>query len=87
MVLTDGNLAGGITNAVTIGLNNRVVDNTISNKLTLALIPSSGLFRGTAVNPVTRKLIAFNGALLQKQNLGSGNFLGTNQCGKVFFGP
>jgi hypothetical protein len=87
VVLTDGNLAGGITNAVTIGLNNRVVDNTISNKLTLALIPSSGLFRGTAVNPVTRKLIAFNGALLQKQNLGSGNFLGTNQCGKVFFGP
>jgi len=30
---------------------------------------------------------AFKGAVLQRQNLGSGFFLGTNQSGRVYLGP
>jgi hypothetical protein len=39
------------------------------------------------VNPVTQLTIPFSGVILQKQNFGSGYFPGTNQSGKVFFGP
>jgi hypothetical protein len=45
------------------------------------------LFQGSVINPATGKPIAVKGALLQKQNLGFGYFLGTNQTGSVFLGP
>lgn len=87
--LQNGNLTQPITNSVVLQPNNKVVNQTnISpNKLLLTIVPSSGLFSGTVVVPGTNKIIAFKGVLQQTQNFGAGFFLGTNQSGRVFFGP
>jgi uncharacterized repeat protein (TIGR03803 family) len=82
--LACGNLPGSFTNRIVFGTNK--VTNLSSNKLSLTLTTSSGLFKGSVVNPATGKAISINGAVLQKQNFGFGSFLGTNQCGQVYFG-
>jgi len=85
--LADGNLPYNFTNRIVLGTNN-VATGTGTNKLKLAISASSGLFNGSVANPVTKKKrILFKGAVFQKQNFGSGYFLGTNQSGRVFFGP
>jgi len=48
---------------------------------------STGLFKGTVINPADGKPVSFNGVLLQKQNFGGGFFTGFNQTGRVFIGP
>jgi hypothetical protein len=83
--LVYGNLPESFTNRIAFGANK--VTNLSSNKLSLTLTTSSGLLKGSVVNPATGKAILINGAVLQKQNFGSGTFLGTNQSGRVFFGP
>jgi hypothetical protein len=88
--LTGGNLATNIADGVTVSLQNKVTQVTasISNKLTLTLNASQGLFKGSVTHLATKKTVTFNGAILQDQNVGSGYFLGTNLSGKVFFfGP
>ncbi len=87
VVLTGGNLAAGITNSVTIGANNLVTDNTLTNHLKLTLKPSRGSFKGTVAYPEPGKTIVFHGTVLQQENFGSGYFLGTNESGHVFLGP
>jgi hypothetical protein len=84
VVLTGGNLNQALTNPVVLNANNRV---TSSNKTSLNIVLSTGSFRGNAPGPVAGKTISFRGALLQKENRGTGFFLGTNQSGKVYFGP
>jgi hypothetical protein len=95
MELTDGTngivtFTGGelpdFTNHVTLGTANRVV-NTSSNRLTLTIARSSGAFNGTVAPPGATRRIPFKGVLLQNHNHGSGYFLGTNQTGRVYFGP
>ena len=51
------------------------------------LNPAKGLFTGSFVSPVTGKSVAMTGAVLQKQSMGCGFFLGTNQSGTVYFAP
>jgi hypothetical protein len=85
VVLTDGNLARPITNAVSLGFDNKVT-NLSSNKLSLSLKLSTGSFSGSVVNPVTAKSIKIQGVLQQKLNAAYGYFLGTNQSGQVYFG-
>ena len=75
-----GNLSQSITNQFWLGTNNLV---TGSNKLSLKITTTSGLFQGGFINPATGKSNSFSGALLQKQNAGYGYFLGTNQTGSV----
>lgn len=89
VTFTDGNLGQSIINVVTLQANNKVINNTNAspNKLVLTIVPSTGLFNGTVLVPGTNKIISFKGALHQKQNFGAGFFLGTNQSGRVFFGP
>ena len=58
----------------------------------LAVSPSTvitGRLQGavTLTNAGQRVTRAFKGAVLQRQNLGSGFFLGTNQSGRVYLGP
>jgi len=86
VVFSGGNLNVAFTNQVRIGANNKVTNDS-PNKLTLTLVPSSGLFRGTVTMPGTNKTFTFTGVLLQKQTNGSGFFLGTNQSGRVHFQP
>ena len=84
IVLQGGNLTGSITNQVAIGPNNKV---TGPNRLSLTFTTSSGLFKGSVLNPVSGKPIPVSGAILQKQNTGYGVFLGTTQSGSVILGP
>ncbi len=80
--LVNGNLSQAFTNFVDLETNNKVIG---TNKFTLTITTSSGLFKGSAPSPDTGKPISFNGVILQKQNYGGGYFLGTNQAGRVFF--
>jgi IgA Peptidase M64/Divergent InlB B-repeat domain len=86
--LSSGELGHGITNLISIAANNRVT-NLSSNKLSLVFTPSTGLFRGTVVDPAGAKsrAISFSGAVLQNTNAGKGFFLGTNQSGTVLIQP
>jgi hypothetical protein len=81
-----GNLARSITNNVLLDANNRV-NNLDANKLTMTLALPTGAFRGSVIDPVSLKAIPFGGVVVQSQNRGSGNFLGTDQSGDVHFGP
>jgi len=84
IVLENGSLLSSITNGLSIAANNAISG---TNKLALAFTLTTGLFHGSVLNPATGKQIPVNGALLQKQNLGYGYFLGTNQTGRVTLGP
>jgi hypothetical protein len=92
VALTDGNLVLSITNQITLGTNNRV-SNAGGTKVMLSLVPSTGLVTGTVIDPTTGGSIVVRGAILQKQNLGYGFFLGTspgwgmNRSGWFYFGP
>jgi List-Bact-rpt repeat protein len=83
VALINGNLPANLTNQV-IFANNK---GTGSNQLTLTITTSSGLIKGSMVNPATGGKITLNAAVLQKQNAGFGNFPGTNQTGQVLIGP
>jgi len=84
--LANGNLASSFTNQITLNSANKVT-NLSSNALTLTIATTSGLFKGSVVNPATGKPIVITGVVLQKQNYGGGFFLGTDQVGRVYFGP
>src|SRR5262249_48488486 len=84
--LENGNLAASFTNQVMLNALSQV-SNQSSNALSLKITTSTGLFKGSVVNPATGKPIAVTGVVLQKQGFGGGYFLGTNQTGRVFFGP
>jgi hypothetical protein len=81
-----GNLASAFTNQVMISPDNRVT-NQSPNKLTLTLNRLSGLFNGTVIVPGTTRTNTYRGVVLQKQLLGSGHFLGSDQSGQVLLGP
>jgi hypothetical protein len=84
VLLSGGNLAGDITNAAVVTANGKI---TGTNHLSVTVKTASGLFSGSIVNPATKKAITLTGAVLEKQNLATGYFLGTNQSGEVFLGP
>ncbi len=86
LILSDGSLTANLVNDLTVHTNNKIT-NLDSNALSLTIIPSSGLFRGKVLNPEDDKIINFQGAVLQDENVGSGYFLKGNQSGKVRFAP
>lgn len=81
--LANGNVAAAFTNQVVLGANSKVSG---TNKLSLAIMTGSGLFSGNVLPP-GGKPIPIGGVVLQKQDFGGGFFLGTNQSGRVYFGP
>jgi hypothetical protein len=83
VLLEGGGLTQSISNQFTLAANNIV---TGSNKLSLTLTTTTGLFQGTATNSVG-KTVSFKGAVLQKQTNGFGQFLNTNQSGSVQLAP
>jgi hypothetical protein len=86
VIFSEGDLGAGFTNEVALLPRARVADGG-TNKLTLALSQSTGRFSGRVTPPGARRSVVFKGALLQKQGYGGGFFLGTNQSGRVHFGP
>lgn len=85
VTLDGGNLARSITNLVLLDANNRV-NNLDANKLSMTITLPTGAFRGTITDPLSLKSIPFGGVVIQNQNRGSGNFLGTDQSGQVRLG-
>jgi len=85
-MLTGESLDGAVVNYVTVNANYRVI-NLSSNRVTLALNPSTGLFRGTLINPADRKSIAVSGALLQQQNAGWGYSCAKTKVGESISAP
>lgn len=81
-----GGLSQSWTNDIRLELNNRVT-NLSGPKLTLSITTSSGLFRGTFVDPATQKTEPFQGVLFQDSNVGIGYFLGSGQSGEIRLGP
>jgi len=86
VVFSGGNLNESFTNDVALAAKARVTDPG-TNKLKLTLSQKTGRFTGSVRPPGVRKAISFKGAILQKQGYGGGYFLGTNQSGRVYFGP
>jgi hypothetical protein len=78
----EGSLPSPIVTFVTVTPANGVV----STNLTMKIIPPTGLFNGKFRHPVTGATVPFKGAVLQKQNFGSGFFL-VNESGFVTFEP
>jgi hypothetical protein len=86
IVFSGGDLSAPFTNSVTWGLNNKVSNVGIS-KLKLTLTSTSGLFKGTTVDPSTGHTLSFQGVLFEKGNVGLGFFSGATQSGAVNFAP
>lgn len=55
------------------------------SELSLTIAPGSGLFTGSFLHPVTGRLVDVQGAVLQRQNLGTGCFLGPTNAGRLSF--
>jgi len=83
--LADGNLSvPGLTNGVTLGLNNKVSGTT--NNLSVTLTTASGLFQGTVPLAGSKTGVSVSGVLLQDDNAGYGLFLGPSESGSVYLG-
>jgi hypothetical protein len=80
-----GNLTEELENMVTLGANNKVTNLTTNRPLTLKIAVPTGLFSGTLKTDDggVKKTLTFKGAILQRQNLGAGFFLGTDESGSV----
>ncbi|HUD46279.1 MAG TPA: Ig-like domain-containing protein [Candidatus Baltobacteraceae bacterium] len=83
VLIEDGGLTQSINDPFTVSPNNVV---TASNKLSLTITTSTGLFKGSATN-AQGKTISFKGAVLQKQTNGFGQFLNGAQSGSVYLAP
>ena len=87
LAFNTGNPSDTGTNHVTIGAHNVVTDAS-SNKRVLTFTPSTGSFRGQAVNPTSSAKTSFSGVVLQKQQFGAGYFLKTDKTsGQVLLLP
>jgi len=83
-----GNLTSALTNIVRLESNNKVTNLTSNRALTLSIALPTGLFTGSLkANDGAIKTLKFKGAVLQRQNLGAGFFLGTNESGSVGLEP
>jgi hypothetical protein len=83
-VLEQGNLTAPLTNVVSLSTANKfTVALPNVDKLALTLAPASGLIAGSFVHPDTLKKSSLKGVILQKQQIGGGFFLGTNQSGTI----
>jgi len=86
VAFTNGNLLANFTNLVAIDAKGKVT-NLGSNKLSLSVSKSSGLFSGSVTPPGTNKAVAYKGVVLQKTTNGAGFFLGTDASGRVSIEP
>jgi len=79
VTLSGGNLSHNWTHY--IALVHNLIPGT--NKLSIALSPGSGLFKGTFTDTNAGRTFSFSGALLQKTTNGFGYVTGTNRTGRI----
>jgi uncharacterized delta-60 repeat protein len=82
-VLSYGNLPDSITNAITLGGDNRILG---SNALVLTFSTTKGTMVGSFIDPTTARKRTVKGVALPNQNQARGFFLGTDEGGAVFVG-
>lgn len=84
VALQNGNLPSETDYTATLTLSDRLISAPATNRTVSATFSrATGLFSGAFRNPATSRSTPFSGALLQKQGLGAGFFLGTDQSGTV----
>ena len=83
---TNGNLTAGFANNITLGTDNKAV-NDGPGVMTLTITKPTGLFSGTVTPPGGGPSRSYKGALLQKLNRGAGFLLGTNKSSQVRLDP
>jgi hypothetical protein len=83
VVVMEGELAGPLSNAVTLRLGGRVeVGPGSIPDLSLSVSPSTGLFKGTFRHPAQGRTRLY-GVWLQKEDIGTGYFMGGAESGRV----
>jgi hypothetical protein len=87
ITLSGGGLPVPLTNNVTLSLSGKFLTNGPGvPKLTLSLVPSTGLISGSFSDPVTRLSTTIKGIVFQQQTTAGGFFLGTNATGAFGLG-
>jgi uncharacterized repeat protein (TIGR02543 family) len=86
LAFTNNPLSTDFTNVIELTPQSTIINHS-ANKLSVKLSKTTGLFSGSVIPPNGDKAISFSGALLQKQNVGAGFFLITNESGTVTLGP
>lgn len=81
-----GNLSSDFSNDISLGTSSKVTNHG-SNKLSMAFTTTTGLYKGTVVDPTTGATLPFSGAVFQKTQLGYGSLMGANQSSSVVVGP
>jgi hypothetical protein len=76
------NLGGPITTELMLLPNGKVMSQA-DDSFKFGLSPTTGLFKGSVIDPATGKPYLFSGVMLQKWNVGAGLVLGTNQVGLI----
>ncbi|PWU12673.1 MAG: hypothetical protein C5B50_21010 [Verrucomicrobia bacterium] len=85
--LANGNLSSSFTNQITLNAGNKVVNQPGTTNALSLTITTSGLIKGSVVDPSTGKPVMINGVVLEKQNYATGFFPGSNQTGRFHLGP
>ena len=80
-----GNLSAPFTNEVTILANGGI--SSADKTLTATVSSSKGLVSGKVTVPASNRVLTFKGVLLQKQQVGGGQFLGPSETGRFHLGP
>jgi hypothetical protein len=93
-IINSGNLPIGIrlTNEIAIKNNRVIVQGGSISNLTLVFSPANGLFQGTFVDPVTKRLASIKGVVIQQspeffEVKTGGWYLGTNASGTIRLAP
>ncbi|SPE59722.1 exported hypothetical protein [Verrucomicrobia bacterium] len=81
-----GELSAAFTNSITLGPRSHVT-NSSPNRLSLSFSLSTGVFQGIVLDPSTRTLLPFGGAVLQKLDTGYGLLRGAHQTSEVVIEP
>jgi hypothetical protein len=85
LILAGGGIPANLTNYFKVETNEKLV---ASNRLSLDFSASTGLFTGTAPNPlVGHAPLSFRGVFLTKENYGSGYFINSDLSGTAYIGP
>jgi uncharacterized repeat protein (TIGR02543 family) len=91
LILTNGDLSAGVTNSIVIGSQVNLTTGGSSggtaNNAKVTFVDSTGMFRGTVLNPDTGKEMPYSGVVLQNQGLGAGLFVGPNETGSAVISP
>jgi len=85
-IFSGGNLTESFTNVFQLNRNFRLANQT-PNDLSLRINKKNGLFKGSFFNEDLGQDVPFAGALLEKSQVGTGFFLGTDQSGEVRLTP